>query len=179
MTDTQFEEIHEIASKLKTKSNGKIILIDYNSIAKITVSPEIKKILVIPIKRAKDLMKIRNKVKEILTGTLDQSEINKIVLCVSELLTNVLKYADNGILKLYIFPGKRVLISIADSGEGMNANTLEKVFFEKGYSTKNSLGYGMKIVLKYSDKVYINTGDSGTFIILEYLMQDSTNWAIK
>lgn len=160
----------EIANQLSEMSNGKIVLLSDKDFKQISFFESIINVLMFPINKAEDIMKIREKSRIMLNGSATEKKIGKIILCISELTTNVLKHAKKGNYELLLEKDKRILVWVSDKGNGINIDLLERAFFEKGFSTKKSLGYGMKIILSYSDKIYINTDNTGTSIVLEFLL---------
>lgn len=165
------EVLSEIVKRLQEKSGNRVVLCGMDDIKKIICTEGMDKVMDMPINKASDLAEIRKRAREVLEKVVEQGKINKIVLCISELSTNVLMHAKKGIFEMYIGQGKKIIIYASDKGKGINPYILEKALFEKGFSTQNSLGCGMKIVVNYSDKVYIYTGEAGTFIVLEYFVE--------
>ncbi len=97
-------------------------------------------------------------------------EVSKIALAISEMTTNILKYANEGIVQYRILPKKNgIEILIEDFGEGI-AN-IEKAQ-QKGYSTvKGSLGLGLYIAKKIIDDFDISSKlGEGTKVTMKHFL---------
>lgn len=90
-----------------------------------------------------------------------------ILVCLSEALTNVVKHAQNGKwAALQVPSGLR--LAVEDTGPGIKLAELPKATLMQHYSTKKSLGSGFTLMLYYSDRIYLATGQGGTSLILEF-----------
>lgn len=164
------DEFSRLARGLRERSNDKIILSDTEGIWSVINRTGVQKVFETSIKRARDLMKIRNEVRDLLSDTVERMKMNRIILCISELSTNILKHARDGMFEVYVQKGERVLVCASDKGNGIKLDSLEKAIFEIGYYSTDSLVCGMKIIFAYSNKIYIHTEKVGTTIVLEYLL---------
>lgn len=98
---------------------------------------------------------------------LEDSKRNKILLCLSEAVTNVIKHAGEGELLLSI-DKKKITLYILDNGPGISLDKLANMVFLKGYSTKvTSLGSGFSILYYYMDRIFLCTTNHGTYLALE------------
>lgn len=97
----------------------------------------------------------------------DKKRAYQILLCINECLTNVLKHAQKGEMRVYSDEqGYRILIQ--DNGSGIDLADLPKSTLMQGYSTKLSLGQGFKLMMTYADRLILATNSSGTSIVLEF-----------
>jgi putative nucleotidyltransferase with HDIG domain len=115
-----------------------------------------------------DITECRHLIDGVISSSITNSKKKyQVLLCVNECLTNVLKHAQQGQMKIYADEGVfRILIQ--DNGSGIDLADLPKSTLMQGYSTKLSLGQGYKLMLNYSDKLILCTNSSGTSIILEF-----------
>jgi serine/threonine-protein kinase RsbT len=93
------------------------------------------------------------------------ADAERIVLAVSELATNLLRYAQQGELILSAVQGARgasVEVESRDAGPGIaNLGRAQ----EDGYSTGGGLGGGLPGVRRLMDEFEISSGPSGTRIL--------------
>lgn len=59
-----------------------------------------------------------------------------------------------------------VQVRIGDAGEGITVENLPRATLERGYSTKATLGHGMKMMLQTTDALWLLTGPTGTTVVL-------------
>jgi len=62
--------------------------------------------------------------------------------------------------------GGGVQVRISDAGEGIAVENLPRATLERGYSTKATLGHGMKMMLQTTDALWLLTGPTGTTVVL-------------
>ena len=117
---------------------------------------------------------INNALRELsnITGDLGfhKFEVSKIVLAISEVITNILKHAIEGTIRFKILPNKNgIEILIKDFGEGI---VDIKKAQEKGYSTvKGSLGLGLYIAKKVIDEFHISSKlGEGTEVTMRHFL---------
>lgn len=87
-------------------------------------------------------------------------------VCVSEAMTNAIKYAHCGTCKVWL-NSQKIFIEVSDNGPGISFKDLPKATLMQHFSTTNSLGCGFTIMLKFLDKITMATDSSGTTLILE------------
>lgn len=110
--------------------------------------------------------------RQLIVGFLNENSSIKrnvmhLMLCISEASTNVIKYAGEGSLQIRKLDGK-VRIIVTDRGKGLDFDILPNIITSKGFSTKNSLGYGFTIMNKFADKIYLFTSKTGTFLAQDF-----------
>ena len=67
-----------------------------------------------------------------------------------------------------VFYGKdRVQVKIVDYGAGIALENLPKATLARGFSTKATLGHGMKMMLQTVDRTFLITGATGTTVVIE------------
>ncbi|BDI28375.1 hypothetical protein CCAX7_004260 [Capsulimonas corticalis] len=71
--------------------------------------------------------------------------------------TAYVSYSDDGVVQ----------VRVEDQGLGITMENLPKAAFARGFSTKSTLGHGLKMMLETADRVYLLTGSTGTIVILE------------
>jgi putative nucleotidyltransferase with HDIG domain len=120
-----------------------------------------------PINTKMDVPACRQLVQNVLEAWNIQEKMKfNILLCTSEAVTNVLKHAIDGQMKVY--RNQDILhIIVQDNGSGMDISNLPKSTLLSGYSSKLSMGQGFNLLLKLMDRIVLNTGSQGTTIVME------------
>lgn len=150
-------------------TQGKLNLKDYEDL--IPIINEGQELQNIKLEVSDDVSKIRNTVTDIMIKQNSSEEkIRHTSLCVSEAATNALKHANGGLVTVKMVDENTIRIIVCDHGSGMNLDDLSKKLFLKGYSTKNSLGFGFSIIYYYVDRMYISTSEDGTNVIMDFLI---------
>lgn len=97
-------------------------------------------------------------------------EMNKVSLCkavtaISELSTNLIKYANNGKIHVLIFQEKEheFLMEVISKDEGPGIEDLD-LALQDNYSSGNSLGLGLPAIKRLSDEFEISSSPEGTII---------------
>lgn len=97
---------------------------------------------------------------------MEESRVPYLLGCVMEAAANAVKHGNGGRASLHRTPDGLIFM-ISDSGPGIGALALPEVALIKGYSTAGTLGMGYKIMIEYSDKVFLATGPQGTTVAIE------------
>ena len=122
----------------------------------------------IGITKSEDVNASREYVKKIIQENVSQTKLMQVMLCVSEGATNILKHANGGTMQIRkLEDGLRIIFK--DNGPGMDLNNLSKLIFLKGYSTKNSLGFGLSMIYQFADKMYLLTSNQGTYLAFDFI----------
>lgn len=112
-----------------------------------------------------------------LRSVVVRANMNHVVIVVNNLVSNAVKYSDNG-GKIHASCGgneEHYYIEVSDNGRGMNAETKNRIFesFYRGDSDRSTEGFGlglaqvMKIVKFYGGTIYVNSmpGEGSTFTV--------------
>ena len=62
---------------------------------------------------------------------------------------------------------RSVQVRVEDHGTGISMENLPRAALSRGFSTKATLGHGLKMMLQTADRVYLLTGPGGTTVVLE------------
>ncbi|MCL4442078.1 MAG: hypothetical protein M1609_16270, partial [Firmicutes bacterium] len=116
--------------------------------------------------QAHDIPKARQVLRESLPSIFSHRQ-HAIALCLSEAQANVLKHAGGGCWQARQ-AGNLVRIIVQDRGSGIKTSELARATLMQHYSTKNSMGCGFTLMLYYADSLYLNTGPSGTTLVLDF-----------
>ncbi|MBE3586605.1 ATP-binding protein [Desulfofundulus thermocisternus] len=120
------------------------------------------------VRQSRDIPEARRAMREALP-VLDSRRQHAIALCLTEALANALKHAGGGCWQARQ-SGDTVRIIVQDRGPGIKTSELTRATLMQHYSTKNSLGCGFTLMLYYADRLYLNTGSSGTVLILDFVI---------
>lgn len=123
----------------------------------------------IAVKREQDVVLIRNRVKEVAVkikmGLVNQT---RLITAMSELLRNMLRYADGGVCLIEVVSSGRnngVRLTFTDKGPGIPDITLA---MKDGYSTGKSLGLGLpgtkRLVNEFDIKSKVGEGTKVTIL---------------
>lgn len=108
----------------------------------------------------------------------DNHAQEEIVLVVSELASNIIKYADRGIITLTpvsLSEQNGLMIEAVDSGSGFNEN----IALKDGFSSSGTLGFGLGAVNRMMDEFDIHTNENnqtGTRIICKRWLRSKSSF---
>jgi anti-sigma regulatory factor (Ser/Thr protein kinase) len=120
------------------------------------------------LKETKDIPLSRGKIGEVLKGRkCDYDKTMNLLLAISELTTNVIKHAEKGYVSLFETTDE-FICCIRDKGPGFSIKDLQHKTLVPGYSTKESLGFGLNIVLKLADLVLLSNTESGAMFLVKF-----------
>ena len=60
-----------------------------------------------------------------------------------------------------------VQVRVEDHGAGIQMANLPRATLARGFSTKATLGHGLKLMLETIDRLYLLTGPTGTTVVIE------------
>ncbi len=88
-------------------------------------------------------------------------------MAVGEAGMNAIVHAGAGIGQVFWERDAGVIqVWISDQGEGIAVENLPRATLERGYSTKATLGHGMKMMLQTTDALWLLTRATGTTVVL-------------
>jgi putative nucleotidyltransferase with HDIG domain len=150
-------------------TQGKLLILEPAELKKYY---EEEMVFEIAINEKQDVAKCRKFVAEFLDGqNIDGKKRYNILLALSEAVTNILKHAIDGKMKVYLIEDMFRII-VEDNGNGIRLRDLPKSTLLEGYSNKRSLGKGFAIMMKMMDRIAIYTSREGTTVILESFLHD-------
>jgi putative nucleotidyltransferase with HDIG domain len=145
-------------------TQGKLLLIDDHEISDFYQS---KLVSEATIKNKTDVAHCRAQIQKVLEDIVLPEKLKfNLLLCTSEATTNVLKHSTEGQMKVYRHNGVLRII-VKDNGSGIKLSDIPKSTLLSGYSSKVSMGKGFTLLLKLMDRVIMNTGPTGTTVVLE------------
>lgn len=108
---------------------------------------------------------------------MDDEGVGDVVLCVSEAVTNALKFGTRVLFRCGRF-GNEVRFMVEDNGPGVERSLLPHVTLHKGYSTGASMGMGFSLMLEIMDSVGLTTDTNGTTVLLRKAVNQDPDQAI-
>ncbi len=91
-----------------------------------------------------------------------------LALAVGEAGMNAVVHAGAGTGQVFWDTEQRcVHVRVEDQGEGITVENLPQATLKRGYSTKSTLGHGMKMILQTAGCLWLLTGPTGTTVVLE------------
>ncbi len=108
-----------------------------------------------------EVIAVRRIAKEIAQEIgFDETDRKEIVLVVSELASNIIKYASHGLVTLtpvFLDNQKGLIIEATDKGQGFNEDNA----MQNGFSSSGTLGFGLGAVNRMMDEFEIFTNEDG------------------
>ncbi|MEX2105078.1 MAG: ATP-binding protein, partial [Bacilli bacterium] len=145
-------------------TEGKLTLIDDQELKWIVTQ---ETVVEVPIYKKTDAKTCRETIEKLMASyDLSDKKRFNILLCVSEAVTNVIKHAGEGKMKVYYVENVLTIV-VEDKGSGIELSDIPKTTLLKGYSTKVSLGHGFSLLVNLMDKIRVNTGPKGTTVVME------------
>lgn len=119
------------------------------------------------IRAPEDLGPVRHQITDLaISAGMEESRVDKFILCIGEAITNAIKHASMGNVSLHR-AGASLICVVGDNGRGIAALNLPEVALARGYSTAGTLGMGYKVMISFADRVYLATGPDGTTVAIE------------
>ena len=158
------ENKHEFYRRtIRAATGGKLIVTDRQHILEVSGRAE----KTWTISSAAQLCEIRHEVTELAkAGAMDEARIGRFVMSVGEAATNALKHAVEGWASIHRTEDSLIFV-VSDNGPGIAALQLPDVALTDNYSTAGTLGMGYKIMIAFSDRVYLATEPEGTTVAVE------------
>lgn len=94
-----------------------------------------------------------------------------LITAASEAGMNAIVHAGGGTAEVSVSADGTVQVRVEDHGTGITMENLPRAALERGFSTKATLGHGLKMMLETADRLFLLTGPTGTTLVLE---QDRT-----
>jgi PAS domain S-box-containing protein len=147
---------------ISSVTDGKLTIADAEELKKYGTSAD----FTVSVLSFKDATDARQRVEDFCRSKgLSGEELSLFLTGFGEAVTNAVKHAGCGA----VFAGSAgdtLWVGVSDKGTGMAALALPKATLKRGYSTKVSMGMGYSIMLDVSDRIMLNTGPSGTTVVL-------------
>jgi signal transduction histidine kinase len=80
---------------------------------------------------------------------------------------NAIVHAGGGIAEVFNDQADIIQVWICDRGAGIAMEHLPRATLERGFTTAGTLGHGIKMVLSCADRMWLQTGQLGTTVLIE------------
>ena len=90
-----------------------------------------------------------------------------LMTAASEAGMNAIVHAGGGTASVSVSTGGTVQVRVEDHGTGIAMENLPRATLARGFSTKATLGHGLKMMLETADRLFLLTGPAGTTLVLE------------
>jgi len=151
-------------------TQGKFLLVNVHEIYCYT--DEGVKLAAVNIFTNKDVGLARQITRQVVKDVFPEyDKIQKILLCVSEAATNILKHAGPGQLIIKKTSDDSLRFIFNDHGPGIDIEYLPSMLFYKGFSTKTSLGYGFNLIYSIVDKMILSSSPNGTTVAFDIILE--------
>ena len=122
----------------------------------------------LPLTRAGGLRDLRLRTQEAArnAGHAEERQ-HDLLTAVSEAGMNAILHGGGGTGRVSVSEDGTVQVRVEDQGSGIAMENLPRATLSRGFSTKATLGHGLKMMLETADRLYLLTGPTGTTVILE------------
>lgn len=123
----------------------------------------------VPLSMAGGLRDLRHQAADAAAASgLEDAQKFDLALAVGEAGMNAVVHAGEGRGQVFWDRAEAtVQVRIDDQGRGIAVENLPKAALARGYSTKETLGHGMKMILQTVQRQWLLTGPTGTTLVLE------------
>ena len=122
----------------------------------------------IPLTREGGLRELRGRAREAARGAGHPEERqHDLLTAASEAGMNAIVHAGGGTGRVFVGADGTVQVCVEDHGAGITMENLPRAALARGFSTKATLGHGLKMMLETVDRLYLLTSPAGTTVVLE------------
>jgi len=98
---------------------------------------------------------------------LSQERQHDLLTAASEAGMNAIVHGGGGVGRVSAGLDGVVQVRVEDQGSGITMENLPRATLARGFSTKETLGHGLKMMLETADRLYLLTGPTGTTVVIE------------
>lgn len=122
----------------------------------------------IPLTRETGTSAMRERVTNAAAATnLPEERKFDLLTATGEAAMNAIVHGGGGIGIVSISHNGGIQVRIEDKGGGIAMENLPRATLSRGFSTKSSLGHGLKLMIETVDRLYLMTDSAGTTVVLE------------
>lgn len=92
--------------------------------------------------------------------------VQDLLTAAGEAAMNAVVHAGGGTGQVF-WNDHAVQVWVSDTGGGISDEAIHKATLERGYSSAGTLGHGFWMMLRFADRLYLQTGTEGTVVVLE------------
>lgn len=120
----------------------------------------------VSLSREGGLRELRHLALEAAEGMAEEGR-HDLATAVSEVGMNAIVHGGGGTGQVSVGGDGTVQVRVEDHGTGITMENLPHATLSRGFSTKATLGHGMKMMIETADRLYLLTGPTGTTVVLE------------
>ena len=122
----------------------------------------------IPLTREGGPRGLRLRAEEAARGAgFSEERRHDLLTAASEAGMNAILHGGGGTGWVSVGEDGTVQVRVEDQGGGISVENLPRATLSRGFSTKATLGHGLKMMLETADRLYLLTGPTGTTVVLE------------
>ena len=122
----------------------------------------------IALTREGGLRELRLRAQEAARGAGHSEERQfDLLTAVSEAGMNAILHGGGGQGQVMVGGDGTVQVRVEDQGGDIAMENLPRATLSRGFSTKATLGHGLKMMLETADRLFLMTGPTGTTVVLE------------
>ncbi len=150
---------------LASVTEGKLLLVDF---ADQLPPPSAPVGAVIALSQREGLRELRRNAHEAARDAgLSEERQHDLLTASSEAGMNAVVHGGGGTAQVSVSEDGTVQVRVQDHGGGISMENLPRATLSRGFSTKATLGHGLKMMLETADRVFLLTGPDGTTVVLE------------
>ncbi len=150
---------------LASVTEGRLILCDRADDLPAPLTPAAAPVL---LSDAGGLSELRHAAMDAARGAGHEEErVGDLVIAVSEAGMNAIVHAGAGTAWVSAGENGTVQVRVEDHGGGISMENLPRATLARGFSTKATLGHGIKMMLETADRLSLLTGPTGTIVVVE------------
>jgi PAS domain S-box-containing protein len=120
----------------------------------------------VALSRESGLRELRRLALDAAEGMAEEGR-HDLATAVSEAGMNAVVHAGGGEGQVSVGADRTVQVRVEDQGAGITMENLPRAALSRGFSTKATLGHGLKMMIETADRLYLLTGPGGTTVVLE------------
>jgi PAS domain S-box-containing protein len=120
----------------------------------------------VSLSREGGLRELRHLALEAAEGMAEEGR-HDLATAASEAGMNAIVHGGGGTGQVSVGADGTVQVRVEDHGTGITMENLPHATLSRGFSTKATLGHGLKMMIETADRLYLMTGPTGTTVVLE------------
>ncbi len=111
---------------------------------------------------------LRKRVREAAAACqMPETRTDDLCIAAGEAGMNALVHGQHGQGRVCLNAAGTVQVWITDEGQGIAIENLPRATLERGWSSAGTAGYGFKMILSVTDRMWLLTGSAGTTVVME------------
>lgn len=150
---------------LASVTDGKLRLCDTEADLPVRLTPDARPILISITGGLRELRQATHQACR--SAGLSEERCHDLVTAANEAGMNAAVHAGAGTGQVSTSEKGTVQVRVEDHGTGISMENLPRAALSRGFSTKATLGHGLKMMLQTADRLFLLTGPGGTTVVME------------